>query len=62
MKIKYSDLNIIDIMCSSRDNTECLAKKTWKQYEAYYRDFYCLLACSSKMRNLKQNKEDTIFI
>ena len=24
-------------------------------------DFYCLLACSSKIRNLKQNKEIKIF-
>ena len=42
--------------------TEWLIKKKRKQHEVYIRDFYCLLAYSSKMNNLKQNKEDKIFI
>ena len=66
MKILYPNLNIPDIRCDGRDNakeqcryisfvvsseTERLGKKKVKQHEGYYRDFYYLLACSSKMGN-----------
>ena len=55
-------------MCDGRDNTKeqcsCISimvpsktewfiKKKRKQHEGYNRDFYCLLAYLSKMRNLK---------
>ena len=58
MKILYPNLNILDLMCDGRDNTEeqcsCvsivvpsksewLGKKKRKQHEGYYGDFYCLL-------------------
>ena len=67
MKILYSNLNVLDIKCDDRDNTkeqsncisitvpsetDWLGKMNRKQYEEYYRDFYCLLTCSSMMRNL----------
>ena len=69
MKILFLNLNIIDIRCDSRDSikeqcrcipievpsrAEWMDKKKQKLYEGYCKDFYCLLACSSKMRNLKQ--------
>ena len=38
---------------SKTEWTEWLGKKKRNQHERYYKDFYCLLACSSKMRNLK---------
>ena len=68
MKILYTNINILDIRCDDRDttkeqcccvstvvpsNTEWLIKKKRKQHEGYYIDFYCLLACSSKMKNMK---------
>ena len=76
MKILYPNLHILDIRYNGRDDTkehcsciaivvpsktECLGKMKRKRHEGYYRDFYCLLAYSSKMTNLKQNKEDKIF-
>ena len=75
MKILYPNLNILDVRCDGRGNTkeqcscisivvpsktERLGKKKRKP-EEYYKDFHCLLACSSKMRNLKQNREDKTF-
>ena len=68
MKILYPNLNILNLRCDSRDNMKeqcsCISivvdlktgwfeKKKRKQHEGYYKDFYCLLACTSKMRNLK---------
>ena len=68
MKILYPNLNIFDVRFNGRDNTkeqcscisivvpsktEWLGKKKRKQREGFYKDFYCLLACSSKMRNFK---------
>ena len=37
-----------------------LGKKKKKQHKWCYMDFYCLLACSFKMRNLKEEKENKI--
>ena len=77
MKILHPNLNILDIKYDDRDNakeqcrcisivvpskTEWLIKKQRKQHEGYHKDFYCLLARSSKIRNLKQNKEDIKYI
>ena len=68
MKILYPNLNILDIRCDGRDNTkeqcrcisivvsskpEWLGKKDRKQHNDIIGIFYCLLVCSSKMRNLK---------
>ena len=68
MKILHPNLNTLDMKYDVRDNakeqcpcistvvpskTEWLIKKQRKQYEGYYKDFYCLLACSSQIRNLK---------
>ena len=68
MKILLLNLNLLDKRCDSRDSikeqpscifivvpseAEWLGKKKQKQYEGYFKNFYCLLKCSSKMRNLK---------
>ena len=68
MKVLYLNLNFIDIRCDGRDNTkeqcscisivipsktEWLAKKKLKQHKGYYRNFYCQLVYSYRMRYLK---------
>ena len=68
MKIIFLNLNILDIRYDSKDNikeqsscisivdpskAEWLGKNKQKQDEGYCKDFYCLLACSSNIRNVK---------
>ena len=75
MRILYRNLNILDIMCDGRDNTKercsCISivvpsKTEWlgkkeKTAQRMLQGFLLPIACSSKMRNFKQNKEDKIF-
>ena len=62
MKILFLNLNIlVDIRYDSGEShresgplkAELLGKNKQKQHEGYCKDFYCLLARSSKIRNLK---------
>ena len=63
-QIFIMNLNVLDISCDSSEQCSCiftavpskaelLGKKKQKQHQEYYKDLYCLLMCSSKMRNMK---------
>ena len=60
LKAVISKKKIISSMVSSKKNVLVeWHKNNWKTL--IHRDFYRLMARSSKIRNLKQNKEDKIF-